>query len=611
METKGKESILNLITAASEGYSSHQAATVEEEIKMRIMKLRAFRLLLAGLMLLSLFGRAAVAQAETGTDLPPEGTAPGNDAAKVIEVQNVDELLAAIGPNVTVALAAGEYDLASAATYGKSTGNPYCRWESVSENGYELYITGADGLVLSGAGMGKTTILAEDRYASVLNFMGCRNLTVSGITAGHNPAPGYCSGGVLHLINCNAAVVEGCGLFGGGTVGVWAETCSGVTVTASRIYECSDSAVYAINCRNVRVLDSEIDHNGWKSEFLAYSLFACNDGDGFMVAGCRIHDNIADHLLHCYNTGNIWFVSSQVEYNRLQSAFGLFNLAATVDGCSFDQNDVIEWYVRGYEQASLAARDLEGKTLSEDALEAMELREVQLPEAESEEQSEPMDVAPGSEIVVTNTDEFLAAIGPDRTIVLDGESFSLADGYGTAGNQYYHWEECYDGPQLVITNVSNLTIRGAAEGNATTLTATPRYADVLLFTGCENVTVMGLTLGHSEGAGDCSGAVLDFASCSGISLKSCRLYGCGTLGVNAEFCIDLKIEECEIYECSFGGVVLYSVSGAAFTGCWIHDVPSPALSLYNCFDVSWNGQAVDGAHYNVTLGGELRPASLG
>ena len=63
------------------------------------------------------------------------GWAPAPADMKIVEVATVDELLAAIGPNVTVALQPGEYDFAAAATYGKATGNPCCRWDATAEQG--------------------------------------------------------------------------------------------------------------------------------------------------------------------------------------------------------------------------------------------------------------------------------------------------------------------------------------------------------------------------------------------------------------------------------------------------------------------------------------------
>ena len=334
-------------------------------------RIKPFAALLTGLMLLVTL--VAVPVTTNGNTMAPKTTPePGEQAeGAVIEVKDVDSLLAAIRPGVTLELAAGDYDLAAAANYGKDTGNPYCHWTEASEKGYELQIVDADGLTLRGAGMDETTILAQDRYACVLCFVGCRDLTLAQLTAGHSPEPGVCGGGVLRLDHCEQVTVEGCGLFGCGTIGVWATNCNGVTVNASRIYECSDSAVNADSCLNVQVLDSQIDHNGWKNEYAASALFQTYGGDGFTVSSCQVHDNNASLLLQSSYTRSTRFAGCQVSYNKLRHVFTLFGDPAVVDGCAFRGNDVGGWYLDGDEQASLAARTLEGKTLSEDALEAM------------------------------------------------------------------------------------------------------------------------------------------------------------------------------------------------------------------------------------------------
>lgn len=572
---------------------------------------RVFAALLALLLLCGCGAEKAPAPTET-----PEATATAEPSAEpenpVIRVADVDELIAAIGPNVTLELEAGTYDLASAASYGKDTGNPYCRWEdSGGGEGYELVIENTNGLSIRGAGAGETTLTADDRYASVLRFIACPNLTVAALTAGHTQEPGFCAGGVLRLEDCSLVTVEDCGLFGCGTVGVWAMNCNEVTVTGTRIYECSDSAVDTDSCRNVRVLNCEIDHNGRKIEgSSAWCLFRSYGGNGFTVSGCRVHDNTAMLLLQCAYTRNARFLSNRMEYNELQNAMGLYQYPATVDGCSFNGNNVqSSWYAEGYGEDSIMAQDLDGNVLEEADFAAMEYREIEL-----EDQSSagsllmPVDVPVGGEVTVTTTDELLAAIGPDRTIVLEGDTFALSDAsdYGGMGGLYFYWEDEFDGPQLVITGVSGLTIRAAAEDPAaTTLTAEPRYANVIQFRDCSDVTISGFTMGHTLAPGYCTGGVLDFESCSGVTLISCRMYGCGVLGLRAWTCSDIRAEDCEIYDCSFGGVELGGCQGVTFTGCRIHDVPSPALAVHGCSGVLWEGQEVGYGLYDLDRNGNL------
>ena len=114
----------------------------------------------------------------------------------------------------------------------------------------------------------------------------------------------------------------------------------------------------------------------------------------------------------------------------------------------------------------------------------------------------PLEVPEGGEVSVRTADEFLAAIGSNRTIVIDTGllDLSTASDYGVLGGEHYFWQDWYDGPELVIRDVQNLSIRAAADDPAAcTVTAVPRYANVLAFLDCTGIRVSGLTAGHTEG----------------------------------------------------------------------------------------------------------------
>ena len=70
-----------------------------------------------------------------------------------------------------------------------------------------------------------------------------------------------------------------------------------------------------------------------------------------------------------------------------------------------------------------------------------------------------------NQVAVAAADEFLAAIAPNTEILLNAELIDLSEatGYGETDGAYYYWNDGYDGPELRIANVSNLTIRGSGE----------------------------------------------------------------------------------------------------------------------------------------------------
>ena len=87
---------------------------------------RAF--LMAGVLALGLLcgcARTAPTVAETVKDT---AAAEPAETQPVTVVQTEDELLAAIAPGATIELAEGDFDLTTAADYGKETDSPYYSW---------------------------------------------------------------------------------------------------------------------------------------------------------------------------------------------------------------------------------------------------------------------------------------------------------------------------------------------------------------------------------------------------------------------------------------------------------------------------------------------------
>ena len=203
-------------------------------------------------------------------------------------------------------------------------------------------------------------------------------------------------------------------------------------------------------------------------------------------------------------------------------------------------------------------------------------------------------------VTVTTADEFLAAVAPNTEIIVDAEliDWSTANGYGTTNGEYYRWEDPFDGPELIITGVSNLTIRGAGEDHtANVLSAVPRYAYVVMFENCSNIHVKGLTVGHTEEPGSCRGGVLGFRNSQDILVEDCGLYGCGTIGVMGESSKNMQIVNNDIYECSVAGVEFTNCDDVNVDGCTIRDIgteeyPGRDFRVYSCGSITCNGEPV-------------------
>ena len=538
------------------------------------------------------------------------------DPTDALRVSSVDELLAAIAPNTLILLDEGEYDLSTASDYGGESDNPYYSWTLVENTqgkpGYELVIRNAENLGIFGSGSEKTTISAVPRYANVLKFVGCDGLTLSELTVGHTSEPGFCRGGVVALEDCGDISLLYCGLYGCGTVGVSAADCHDLSVADCHIYECSSFAVSVSRCRNVRVTDNEVYRHGVREgQGSAVALFCAANTDGFVVSGNSAYENAAQYLLMSVYTKNTFFLSNDVHDNRFESAvFNFEQYPGVVEGCAFRDNSAWE---PGQKPLWTLSREFDivdrnGETLSDAALEAMTLEKIDPKSVFPPVQPEQAAAVPvGEEIRVSTADEFIKAIGPARTVVLDGELFDLstAANYGSKGGEFYYWKQNFDGPGLVIKDVKGLTIRAAANSpSATTVSAVPRYADVLSFVDCEDITLSGFTAGHTKEPGACSGGVLLFENCTGVLVERCRLFGCGILGLQTRGCKEMQVTGTEIYECSQGAGNFERTEGLSFSGCVVRDVPSPALFFNGCGAVSWDGLALVGAQYDIDADGK-------
>lgn len=510
-------------------------------------------------------------------DMPKE-----TESVNTVQVSTVDEFLAAIAPDTEIVLAPGEYNLTQATGYGR-IGGKYYHWESTFD-GCELVITDANNLTINGQDAAQVTISTEPRYSNVLRFDYAANLKIENITLGHTKEQGSCIGGVLYVESGSNVEIQNTRLYGCGVRGIDLRNCQNVRVDCTDVYECSQGCVYVEGSSNVllengkfyncvlyggvfeiyssydiAVINSEIYGN--YSDF-GYCSLVNSDGPGIYLGGLDVHDNQFDWVFQ----GN--------------------GKPVTVESCRFD-------YVDHAWAENVMPVDVDGKELTEGDLNFMKMRTVTwepagLPGMPKVEKSE------DGKVHVTNVDEFLAAIAPDTTIYLEPGEYNLAQatGYSALGSAYCHWQSTYDGYELVIRGVNDLTIE-AADPEAVSIVTEPRYADVLRFVNLNNLCLKNIKVGHTLEPGACSGGVLMLEYVNDSSIENCKLYGCGTVGIEALSCSGLNVADTEIYECSSGGAWFYRCTNVRMDGCDIHDIEGEELyaDSFSC-DVLVDGSPI-------------------
>lgn len=210
-------------------------------------------------------------EAPEAMDVTPGVATPvSTGTQKEVTVKTADEFLAAIASDTCIILDTELLDLSTAASYKaadaafakqkdtfeptyRESGAPYYWVDNF--DGPSLVIDSVDNLTIQSAGGDRKacTISATPRYAYVLTFENCSAITLSGFTSGHTKEPGECAGGVLQFMNCSDVLMDNCGMFGCGTIGVDAKSSLNIQVVNSEIYECSYQGISLDTCDNVAI----------------------------------------------------------------------------------------------------------------------------------------------------------------------------------------------------------------------------------------------------------------------------------------------------------------------------------------------------------------------
>ncbi len=161
--------------------------------------------------------------------------------------------------------------------------------------------------------------------------------------------------------------------------------------------------------------------------------------------------------------------------------------------------------------------------------------------------------------------DLLNAIGSNKKIILTASYYNLS-GLAPIDNEHVSKPLAYGMTAFdsyVIENVENMTIEGNAE-----IAIDDKMADVLKFRECNNITLSGLTIGHTTSYDEyqCEGAVTEFDSCNGVNINNCNLYGCGAIGIMASNVTNLIVTGGKIYDCTYTGIWLTDNSKAIVTG---------------------------------------------
>jgi len=194
-------------------------------------------------------------------------------------------------------------------------------------------------------------------------------------------------------------------------------------------------------------------------------------------------------------------------------------------------------------------------------------------------------------IIVDNADEFVDAIGPDRTIQLKGSTIYLSNVSSSKRNTYFQFAEIWEGEhELVITGVNNLKIIGLGN-KPVEINARPEEGDVISFLNCSNISIDNVDAGHGPTKGGCDGGVFNFSNCKNILIQNSILYGSGTFGISAKDVEGLKCNNSTIRGCSRMILVLENCNNSEFNNCQLTENETDwgnLINIENCIGIKFN-----------------------
>jgi hypothetical protein len=210
-------------------------------------------------------------------------------------------------------------------------------------------------------------------------------------------------------------------------------------------------------------------------------------------------------------------------------------------------------------------------------------------------------------IIVETPDQFVDAIGSNRTIQLKTSEISLKDvSYGKNGSNY-RFDEEHDGYELVIFGVKNLNIIGLGSAQVK-ITTEPQYGDVIVFENCEQITIENINAGHGPEKGYCTGGVFNFLRCKNITINQSTLYGSGMEGITAEGVRNLICNNTTITGCTYSIMTLNNSTGFQFNSCeFTENQEFDLINIANCNGIKFTSCIISD---NITSTDDVSKYSL-
>ena len=271
-------------------------------------------------------------------------------------VSTLEEFVAAIAPGATVVVPESgltlsvPYAEAGVSAYEQDPPafqSDYVRWDHGGA-GWQMILHDVQGLTLTGEN-GRGVLVSQDERAFVLGFESCDNLTLQGLTAGHE-VPGYCTGGVFSIIESSRLSLRDVRMYGCGTEGLNLAAVTDAVVENCDIYECTYYLMTLSGCEGITFKNTTFRDTG------EFDMVCIYNSNGILFEDCAFRGNYSDTD---YNWPLTFFLTDDASWNITArnctftgNAFDWLDNKAAVyfDDCSFKGNlfDDMGFFEGGY-----------------------------------------------------------------------------------------------------------------------------------------------------------------------------------------------------------------------------------------------------------------------
>ena len=168
---------------------------------------------------------------------------------------------------------------------------------------------------------------------------------------------------------------------------------------------------------------------------------------------------------------------------------------------------------------------------------------------------------------VSNAQDLLNSIANNKKVLLEAGTYDFsAVNEANIHNDFV----TYEYGEYKISGVNNFCIE-AKEGADVLICVDDAYSPVMHFMNTRNVTLRNITAGHNVEPGYCSGSVIELESAFGMKIDNCRLFGCGTYGIEGRYIDYMEVLNSDIYECTYGLLSLGNAYTCNFKDCTFRD----------------------------------------